>query len=114
MPKRRRKREQPMMHPSCRPQQQPQHFLWGCIMRCKVRYAPLRALEPVPGYLGRRVAEPEAKLRGGKADKIVSAQRPMPGVPGCALLRLGALSARLPHASMPAALHQTHRLDACN
>ena len=50
MPKRRRKREQPMMHPSCRPQQQPQHFLWGCIMRCKVREAPLRALELVPGY----------------------------------------------------------------
>ena len=68
MPKRRRKREQPIMHPSCRPQQQPQHFLWGCIMRCKVREAPLRALEPVPGYLGRRVAQ--AKLRGGKADKI--------------------------------------------
>ena len=26
----------------------------------------------------------------------------MPGVPGCALLPLGALSARLPHASLPA------------
>ena len=30
MPKRRMKREQPMMHPICRLQQQPQHFLWGC------------------------------------------------------------------------------------
>ena len=32
MPKRRMKREQPMMHPICRLQQQPQHFLWGCII----------------------------------------------------------------------------------
>ena len=111
MPKRRRKREQPMMHPSCRPQQQPQHFLWGCIMRCKVRYAPLRALEPVPGYYE------VAALRSWNYTRTLGAEQrtrwtppqpnAMPGVPGCALLRLGALSARLPYASMPAALHQT-------
>ena len=65
MPKRRRKREQPMMHPSCRPQQQPQHFLWGCIMRFKVRYAPLRRLELGSWLLpGRRVAELELELWG--------------------------------------------------
>ena len=59
MPKRRRKREQPMMHPSCRPQQQPQHFLWGCIMRCKV------ATGRAPRW-GQRW-----KFRGSVADGII-------------------------------------------